>query len=45
MEGMTNEQYEDNKRTLLLLILEILKNCETIEEAQERVEDMIDEMK
>ena len=42
MDGMTNEQYEDGKKTLLLLILEILKNCESLEEAQERVEDLIE---
>lgn len=42
MEGMTNEQYSDQKKTLILLILEMMKNSENLEEAEENVKTLLD---
>lgn len=36
MEEMTDKQYNDNKRTLILLILEIIENSESLKEAKEK---------
>lgn len=41
MEGMTDNQYESARKTLLLLVLEIMKNSETLEEAREKVEALL----
>lgn len=41
MEGMTDKQYESTRETLLLLVLEILKNSESLEEARKKVEALL----
>lgn len=41
MEGMTNEQFNDYKKTLLKLVLEKLENSKTLEEAKEKIEALI----
>lgn len=41
MEGMTDKQYESARETLLLLVLEILKNSESLEEARKKVEALL----
>ncbi len=43
MDGMTNEQYNDCKKTLILLILEIMKNSKNIEEAKQKVKALLNE--
>ena len=42
MEGMTNEQFNEYKETLLKLVLEKLENSKTLEEAKEKIEDLIE---
>lgn len=39
MEGMTNEQY----RIQLKMIIEIIKSCETVEEAVEKIKALIED--
>ena len=41
MEGMTNEQFNDYKETLLKLVLEKLENSKTLEEAKEKIEALV----
>lgn len=41
MEGMTDKQFESARETLILLILEILKNSKSLEEASKRVEALL----
>lgn len=43
MEGMTNEQLKEYKKTLLNLILEKLKNSKDLTEAIEKVKILIEE--
>jgi hypothetical protein len=43
MEEMTDKQYNDNKRTLILLILEIIENSESLKEAKEKIEALLPE--
>lgn len=42
MDEMTNEQYADNKKTLILYILEMMKNSVDLEEAMKKVEALLD---
>lgn len=42
MEEMTNEQYFDNKKTLIKLIIELIKGSESREDAIEKVEALLD---
>lgn len=41
MEGMTNEQLKEYKKTLIQLILEILKNSKDMAEAAEKIEALL----
>lgn len=41
MDGMTNEQYNDQKKTLILLILEMMKNSKNLEEAEEKIKALL----
>ncbi len=41
MEGMTDKQFEDARETLILLILEMMKNSKTLEEATEKVKALL----
>lgn len=41
MQEMTDKQYDEAKETLILLILEIMKNSETLAEAQEKVRALL----
>lgn len=41
MDEMTNEQYEDHKKTLLLLVIEMMKGSENLEEAIKKVEALL----
>lgn len=41
MEGMTDKQYESTRETLLLLVLEIMKNSESLDEARKKVEALL----
>lgn len=41
MEEMTNEQYNDQKKTLILLIVEMLKNSKDLEEGIKKVEALL----
>lgn len=41
MEGMTNEQFNEYKETLLKLVLEKLENSKTLEEAKEKIEALV----
>lgn len=43
MEDMTNEQFNQFKETLLKLVLERLENSETLEEAKEKIEALIED--
>ena len=43
MDEMTNEQYNDFKETLLLLVIEMMENSETLEEAIKKVEALLPE--
>lgn len=45
MEGMTDKQYESVRKTLLMLVLEILKNSTSLEEASKKVEALLTEDK
>lgn len=38
---MTDKQYDEAKETLILLILEMMKNSETIAEAEEKVKALL----
>lgn len=42
MDEMTNEQYADNKKTLILYIIEMMKNSADLNEAIEKVEALLD---
>ena len=42
MEGMTDEQFFEYKETLLKLVLEKINNSKTLEEAKEKIEDLIE---
>lgn len=37
MEGMTDKQFESARETLLLLVLELMKNSKSLDEAIEKV--------
>lgn len=41
MEGMTDNQFESTRETLLLLVLEMIKNSKTLDEAREKVEALL----
>ena len=41
VEGMTDEQFFDYKETLLKLVLEMLENSETLEEAKNKIEKLM----
>jgi len=41
MEEMTNEQYNDQKEMLILLILEKMKNSKDLAEAIQKVEALL----
>jgi len=41
IEGMTDKQFETVRKDLLLLVIEIIKNSKSLEEAQERVEALL----
>lgn len=43
MDGMTDLQYESARNTLLLLVLEMMKNSESLEEAIKKVEALLGE--
>ena len=42
MEGMTDEQFFEYKETLLTLVWEKINNSKTLEEAKEKIEDLIE---
>ena len=42
MEGMTDKQFFEYKETLLKLVLEKINNSKTLEEAKEKIEDLIE---
>jgi len=42
MEGMTDEQFFEYKENLLKLVLEKINNSKTLEEAKEKIEDLIE---
>lgn len=42
MEGMTDEQFFEYRETLLKLVLEKINNSKTLEEAKEKIEDLIE---
>lgn len=42
MEGMTDEQFFEYKEILLKLVLEKINNSKTLEEAKEKIEDLIE---
>ena len=41
MDEMTDKQYEEDRKTLILLILEMMKNSKSLEEAEEKVRALI----
>ena len=41
IEGMTDEQFMDYKEILLQLVLEMLENSETLEEAKNKIEKLM----
>ena len=41
MDGMTDKQYDDEKATLLRLVLEILRHSKDLSEAIEKVEALL----
>ena len=41
MEGMTDKQFESARETLLLLVLELIKNSASLEEASAKVEALL----
>ena len=41
VEGMTDEQFMDYKERLLQLVLEMLENSETLEEAKNKIEKLM----
>lgn len=41
MVGMTDKQYFSDRETLILLILEMMRNSETLEEAVKKVETLL----
>ena len=41
VEGMTDEQFMDYKEILLQLVLEMLENSETLEEAKNKIEKLM----
>ena len=41
VEGMTDKQFKDYKETLLQLVLEMLENSETLEEAKNKIEKLM----
>lgn len=41
MDEMTNEQYADQKETLIRLILEMMKNSKDLPEAMAKVEALL----
>ena len=42
MGGMTDEQFFEYKENLLKLVLEKINNSKTLEEAKEKIEDLIE---
>ena len=41
VEGMADEQFMDYKEILLQLVLEMLENSETLEEAKNKIEKLM----
>ncbi|MDU3832273.1 hypothetical protein [Gemella haemolysans] len=41
VEGMTDEQFMDYREILLKLVLEMLENSETLEEAKNKIEKLM----
>ena len=41
MNEMTDKQYENGRETLILLILEMMKNSEDLNEAMKKVEALL----
>ena len=41
VEGMTDKQFMDYKEILLQLVLEMLENSETLEEAKNKIEKLM----
>ena len=41
VEGMTDEQFMDQREILLKLVLEMLENSETLEEAKNKIEKLM----
>ena len=41
VEGMTDKQFMDYKKTLLKLVLEMLENSEMLEEAKNKIEKLM----
>ena len=41
VEGMTDEQFMDYREILLKLVLEMLDNSETLEEAKNKIEKLM----
>ena len=41
VEGMTDKQFMEYKKTLLILVLEKLENSETLKEAKNKIEKLI----
>ena len=41
VEGMTDKQFMEYKKTLLMLVLEKLENSETLKEAKNKIEKLI----
>lgn len=41
MQEMTDKQYDEAKETLILLILEMMKNSKSLAEAEEKVKALL----
>lgn len=41
IEGMTDEQFMDYREILLQLVLEMIENSETLEEAKNKIEKLM----
>lgn len=41
VQGMTNEQYFESRKTLLLLVIELIKNSSDKDEAIKKIEALI----
>lgn len=41
MEGMTDKQFDETKETLILLILEMIKNSKDLNEAERKIKTLL----